>query len=500
MNAVIRVDGGRDIGYGHAVRCTALAEVLVAAGWRVKVAFHRLDDPLQRGFNEAGAELAPLPGKPFDEEERAALLELLRASRTHWLVLDSYRVRREDAAALRQAAGVKLLLVDDVGLEAHAEADAVLNVNPHADSGLYPARREDTVLLFGTRYTLLRTALLARGDAPPRIPDTVRTILLTLGGSDTGELPAKLLKALDRRPPEGLERVVVAPLANRSAESVAKLAGKLHFSLKFPRDFSGMPEWIDSADLVVTACGGTCWEIAHRGRPMIGLVLADNQRPVCRELEAHGALVSMGHADKLDPDEFADTVRALAEDSDLRGRMSVAGRALVDGRGAGRVAAAMLRGSLRLREVREQDAGLLFEWANDPDVRARAFHEEPIPWEGHLAWFEKRLRSDSCLILIAELADGTPVGQVRYEWEPSGDATAGISIAREWRGYGFASTMLEAGSRRLFAHRRVKRAIAWIRPENEASKRAFRRAGYRYEEEDRVNGIPAERYSYSGHA
>ena len=41
------------------------------------------------------------------------------------------------------------------------------------------------------------------------------------------------------------------------------------------------------------------------------------------------------------------------------------------------------RNKLYLRTADENDMDLLFQWANDPDVRKNSFHSEPISYETH---------------------------------------------------------------------------------------------------------------------
>src|SRR6266705_476142 len=94
-----------------------------------------------------------------------------------------------------------------------------------------------------------------------------------------------------------------------------------------------------------------------------------------------------------------------------RENMSRRGRELVDGRGCERVLTAMLSMELNLRRAGKSDCRLLWEWANDPGVRAASFQTAMISWDEHAEWFADRL--DNGLIYIAEDQQGKPVGQFR---------------------------------------------------------------------------------------
>ena len=64
-------------------------------------------------------------------------------------------------------------------------------------------------------------------------------------------------------------------------------------------------------------------------------------------------------------------------------------------RGAQRVATAARSLLVHLRRAAPEDADQLWRWANDDAVRAASFHPEPIPWDDHVAWFQRLLASES---------------------------------------------------------------------------------------------------------
>jgi RimJ/RimL family protein N-acetyltransferase len=122
---------------------------------------------------------------------------------------------------------------------------------------------------------------------------------------------------------------------------------------------------------------------------------------------------------------------------------------------------------LTVRPVREGDRRLLFEWASDPETRAQSFTSAPIAWEEHLSWFRHRVDADDVLMLIGEL-EGEPVGHVRFE-----HGEVSVVVAPGHRGRGLASALIAAGTAAYGGP-----AVARVKPENVASRRAFERAGY----------------------
>ena len=145
---------------------------------------------------------------------------------------------------------------------------------------------------------------------------------------------------------------------------------------------------------------------------------------------------------------------------------------------------------LTLRRAQQEDCRLLWEWANDPTVRESAFSSEPIAWEMHKQWFKERLKDPNCHLFIALERTDTPVAQVRFDTAGQ-EATVDISVSLKHRGQGYGTEILKLASRELFRLSKVKRISAYIKPSNEASMRAFSKAGFILLSETRIKGHQA---------
>jgi spore coat polysaccharide biosynthesis predicted glycosyltransferase SpsG len=97
------------------------------------------------------------------------------------------------------------------------------------------------------------------------------------------------------------------------------------------------------ADVAISGGGQTLYELAATGTPAVAIRLADNQTLNLRNLQAAGMLLWAGDAGDADLETMVTSaLMVLAENRGRRTEMSRRGRALVDGRGAARVAAAVL--------------------------------------------------------------------------------------------------------------------------------------------------------------
>lgn len=146
---------------------------------------------------------------------------------------------------------------------------------------------------------------------------------------------------------------------------------------------------------------------------------------------------------------------------------------------------------LKLRAVGTNDCRLVWEWANDPVARSVSFQSDPIPWETHVRWFERRLSDGHCFFYVGENEGGQLVGQVRFEISGD-DAAISVAVAPASRGKGYGSGLIRAGAMHLFAVSSVNSIHAYIKPDNEASIRAFATAGFVFLDDCVRNSHPAK--------
>ena len=135
--------------------------------------------------------------------------------------------------------------------------------------------------------------------------------------------------------------------------------------------------------------------------------------------------------------------------------------------------------SVTLRLVEPKDREVLWRWVNEPGVREASFQSEPISWDIHEAWFDARLRDSHSHLYIAVNADGSPIGQVRFERESksAGEVAINISLDRSCRGAGLGATVLKLGCR---TYRRGTKLplVGYVKEENLSSMKMFESAGF----------------------
>lgn len=476
MNLLIRADANAQIGTGHVMRCLALAQAWHDAGGHVVFVMATESPALEARLRSEGMEVIYLSAQPGSTDDAIQTADLARQMGANRVVVDGYYFGASYQRVIKDS-GLYLLFIDDNGHAEYYYADVVLNQNIHAHEGLYGNREPYTQLLLGTCYVLLRREFLKWRGWKRAIPEVARKVLVTMGGGDPDNVTLKVIQVLRQVEVNGLEAVVVVGGNNPHYEELQSGVRDSRFPIRLESNVTNMSELMAWADVAIAAGGSTSWELAYMGLPHLILVLADNQRLIAEYLATMGVAVNLGWHENLSSAKIVQAVTHLLITARRRVEMAQRSQQLVDGGGVSRVLMHMTDKELRLRQVREDDRQLLWEWANSSDVRAASFSSEPIPWEDHVQWFQSKLNDPNCFFYIVTDSEGVPIGQVRYDID--GDqAVISISIDQKFRSKGYGSTAIWLASRKLFEVSDVDVIHAYVKHGNEASARAFVKARF----------------------
>lgn len=337
---LFRVDAGRQIGLGHLQRSLALA----AALRKLEVESQFLvdhDSGAGDRIHRSGYPVETLPRvESWSAEDCRATLDTANSQECPAVIVDSHRATAEYLSDLRSS-GIFLIGRDDLA-RFPLPCQMVMNGNADAEKLRYVSSSGDTVFLLGTRYTVLGEEFW---DLRSRADDrTVENVLVTLGGTDEFNLMPKLLETLERLPGGFTITAIVGPYFENISE-VKDAASRMARQVKLSQNLPSLHDAIIEADLAVSAAGQTLYELARAGCPTVGFSVASNQQGQLTALGESGFLVSAGDAETDDvPGGVGEAVCSLIGDPLSRSAMAAAGRRLVDGQGAIRVAQSIVDG------------------------------------------------------------------------------------------------------------------------------------------------------------
>jgi UDP-2,4-diacetamido-2,4,6-trideoxy-beta-L-altropyranose hydrolase len=485
---VVRADAGPQIGMGHAMRCLAIAQAWQRSGascvWATAEPFPGLEARLR----DESIDIVHIDARRGSLDDARHVVKLAAAQGGAWTLVDGYRFGAAYQEVLADAGG-RAAWMDDCGLPGTFAADLVVNPNAAVRSEWYARRRPRTRVLLGPRYAPLRREFVLRGRPERTLAAVGRRLLISLGGADPDNAAGRVLEAADRVGLDGLEIRVIAGPANAHVAALGAAAKRGVEVIESVTDMATSLEW---ADVAITGAGGTAWEALYVGVPALLVVVAEDQRGNAVELDRLGVARLLGDGRSLDRERIAAVVRDLVGDPEQRRAMSARGRALVDGRGASRILAAMREDEIVLRRARPDDRELLFRWANDPATRAASFSSASIGWEEHVRWLEAKLADPGCALFVATTGGGEPLGTVRFEGEAT-SAVISTTIDAAWRSRGYGAALIRAACRAYFASLPADDVHAYVKADNEGSRLAFLAAGFDEDVVCEKAGFPARR-------
>jgi UDP-2,4-diacetamido-2,4,6-trideoxy-beta-L-altropyranose hydrolase len=473
---LVRADADSNIGAGHVMRTLALAEAWQHEGGQAVFAAAELPSAVERRLSAEGIEAVPLRARRGTPEDAREVVELAQTRCADWVIVDGYHFEADYQRTLK-GAGLRVLVMDDGGRLSHYCADLVLSQNPQADPAMYRSCGTETELLLGTRFTLLRREFWKWRKWQRSVPDVAARVLVTFGGGDSGGGAEKAVRAVRKIEADDLECVVVGGAMSPEVALLEEIARTPGRPVEIRHNVPDMAELMAWADIAVTAAGSTSLELAFMGLPGLLVTIADNQAPLAKCLAALGCALDLGRAELLDEATLARKLQALSKSRTAREAMASAGRNLVDGYGASRVVQRLLGGKVRLRDATSADAELLWRWANEPETRANSFSGQAISWSDHVDWLSEHLNSSASRLLVAVDQNDGPIGQARLDADGQG-AVLSISVDRGFRHQGLGSAIIPLVLKEATRSFGAAWVDALIKPENEASLRAFSSSGF----------------------
>lgn len=335
MTIFFRVDCGAQYGLGHAVRCRTLAQAIRAQDPDVPLVFLTTTDRLRSVIDEneqqwrvvvcsdewqAYEAVAPLasPGDVvvFDEPVGHSWVETLWRMK----IPQEIAIVRIDAP-WAASDSCDLLILPGM----HHSAETIDRLD-----AAFGER-----LLVGAEYVMLREGVVAER---PRWHEHCGGIVFATGGSDPGQVMPMfytMVRGLRQRLPL-VQRIFAM---GQSAE-----AWSLSSPVRAEWITGFHPSYVLRAELFVTLWGTTVYEALALGTPtlMIARTEAEAEDAARLEIATDGAVQSLGTLVGLMRETLCDRLVTLWQDTKERKRMHYASAGLLDGKGAERVAQAVM--------------------------------------------------------------------------------------------------------------------------------------------------------------
>jgi len=481
---IARADVTTEMGTGHLMRCRSLAQRLKDFGVSTEFLMAECPGELRKTLIDEGFDFVRVNCAPGGIKD--AKFTARAAAGADWIIVDGYHFDGSYQKALKSA-GMRVLFVDDYVHCRGYPADIVLNQNMYANSTMYRDKAPRSKILTGPSYALLRAEFAAKRPGYRRVPRIAKNILVTLGGSDKGNLTARVVRALDRSRFKNLEVRVVVGAINLNAEEIVRICAESKKKMKVLVNIGNMAEMMDWADLAISAGGTTAYELAITTTPSVMLVSAENQRLNAAEFCKRGFAQIVEDPFRAADNELIECFDSIISSSQRRKKMVARLKGVVDGHGPERVLMNMEGSDIWMRRAENEDSKMILRWANDDETRKMSYTTANISLETHATWFDAKLKDPSCMLLIGMDTFDSPVGSARIESRGQ-CGTLSIIIDPKDRGRGYGPQMIAMACRMGANILGLKDFDAFVKKVNTPSLRAFEKCGFKLISSEMIQG------------
>lgn len=347
----IRTDANSFVASGHVMRCLTIAMEIRKLG--EQVTFITSDIQAKELILSKGFELICLDSKWDNLNlELNKLISIIREQNIEKLLIDSYYVTEFYLVELRKH--VKLIYFDDLGKFPYP-VDILINYNNYSSLFEYKkwANNHNTKLLLGCTYAPIREEFIGFKRI---VPNNVKNILLTTGGSDSYHVAYKFIQYLINYYNNGciLNKENEGLMFDLKNINIHVVLGNFHpdkellqkVVMKYPNialhiNVNYMSDLLRQTDIAISAGGFTMYELCACGIPMITYSFADNQ--ILGVQGFHELGVAQYCGDVRDGEEalwnkIIDALKFYSANYELNCKIALKSQALVDGYGAYRIA------------------------------------------------------------------------------------------------------------------------------------------------------------------
>lgn len=282
-----RVNAGKQIGLGHLMRCQALAQALAQAldeqGVDCLFLVNPEAEPFCRSRHDWVGRIQIIPTDLEIQQEPAWIAAFLNARSTEALVLDGYQFSADYRAALKQN-HIPLVLFDDNNDSGPLHGDMVINGASNAAALQYDLTAPQAELCLGAEYRILRQEFIVK----PEVSWSKRNSLtLVFGGSDVLGLTLNILRELDKRQVTFPVRVMTGA-AYSQHQQLNSLIHQSHLAIQHLADCQQVADIFCHSRLVVSAAGGTQFELLACHTPSVLIAVAENQLNATEQAAGQG--------------------------------------------------------------------------------------------------------------------------------------------------------------------------------------------------------------------
>lgn len=329
----IRADMNEVIATGHVMRCLSIADAAREQG--KEAIFITADEKPVEILRSRGYEPIILYTNWNNmEEELDVLIPLIQKNGISKLLVDSYQATENYLKRLEEH--TEIYYLDDLDAFEYPVSNVICYANyyPQLSYGNY---KGNTKFYLGTSYMPIRKVF--QNCKPKQIKERIENIMILSGGSDNYHMIENIADLF-----KGSETVQADIICGAFYPDFSGLKERFlaYENLHFYQNVSNLEEFMEKADLAISAGGTTLYELSAKGTPAISYSFADNQLKNVKQFDVDGLI---SYAGDVRTDDVYNNIYRLYkkyENPQLRKDVSEKMQKIMDGQGAARIAALLI--------------------------------------------------------------------------------------------------------------------------------------------------------------
>lgn len=311
MKALIRADGGFNVGMGHIIRCMALYDELIKNN--VECIFVSKKDKVVEGyFKYKKVRYILMEARELDGE-KIEIKNIIKNYNTDVIITDSYNMNEEYLFFLKSLSRY-LVSIDDNYLFDYP-SDIVINPNVYAEKKRYS--KKASKYLLGGQYCILRDEFRERSHKNIKVK--VKNILITMGGTDVNNVTPFIIKVIKKIPGINIDIIVGKGFENKDLIEESCKNEKNIDLIYNPKD---MRILMENADICISSSGSTLYELASLGVPTLFVIQADNQLRLAEYMEKNKIMINLGWYYNLKEKVLLDEIINIVNNKQIRLKLS----------------------------------------------------------------------------------------------------------------------------------------------------------------------------------
>tara|TARA_B110000495_G_scaffold169927_1_gene157472 strand:+ start:74 stop:1024 length:951 start_codon:yes stop_codon:yes gene_type:complete len=308
---------GGDVGSGHFYRCYAIAEKLIEKKFKIifivnnkkeielhlknkKIFYHVLKN--EKEFKEISKNITKIIiDLPFKNSKYSKMLEKNQNT----------------------------VIIDDLGNK-KIFSDLLFNGSIVNQFQKYLIDKNITKYFKGPKFILIRSEFSSNREKF-YLNKKIKKILIIFGGNDQNNITKKILKYfLDKK----YNITIVIGPSYKYLKSIEKIIMK-NKKIKLFQNKKNIAELYIKQDIIISSAGITAYELASLGIPSIFMPMDKYQMKTAKQMELNGFGINYGYWNNNY--EKLDQTICLISNYNIRKKMSICGKKLVDGKGLERI-------------------------------------------------------------------------------------------------------------------------------------------------------------------